>query len=652
MFCCAPPSIRKSTESKLCITLPNDIPSKSYLPKYTEHKIQKEPGFVIDDPSSIFYDPDEKAGFVYHSASGHSYENELDKTEAGQTRRSIGERSLDSSLDFDDSLDLISIEPTTPSVKDASFDRGYDDISRRPSSEQEAGYSEDEATYHSYNVDVNKTPPNLLLSSTHGHIPNLRINEDSGYSSARGQRQRKDAERNYTSDAESTNKYQDSGIYEDEVFSDLSKHPSEVKLDEDGFLHDGELEMDEFIPGQSERLSAFKTPSSSPQKLQPDVELTRLKRRKSSPKGGRLNRFLQKEREEREIITNGIYNCNNDDEKQRDFESMIFHDLWNASKTTGSKSTSKYSHVQPRVQTRRKSSTSPGRTTPKSTSPGRQTPSESSTRRGKSKEPKYKPMHFGRPKIDNQKLEFKKKAKAKVGSMENVYHTPGGGQNKVFKQKLEFKKNAEPRTDTHGVETYSNLPQEFQEIARRLARQDHQLKLGSKQNTRGRLTSRSSSTAASSRASSISPTRGRSKTRRPTTPSLPLQKTTAMSYDSLSRSSSIRSIPTTPNLHSKHPATSSILYDKKTRSRPGSPTSSRPQSPARSCCSSRANSPMGFKSRSRSKSRSRPGTPKSGESQATTPVRQLYQFAQTSTFMPGSPKVSGSQPMFQFVPVR
>ncbi len=191
---------------------------------------------------------------------------------------------------------------------------------------------------------------------------------------------------------------------------------------------------------------------------------------------------------------------------------------------------------------------------------------------------------------------------------------------------------------------YSNLPQEFQEIARRLARQDHQLKLGGRHG-RGRATSRSSSTAASSRASSISPTRGRSQTRRPPTPSLPLQKT---SYrisspprrDCLSRSSSIRSIPTTPNLHNKHPATSSILYDKN-RSRPTSPSSSRPQSPNRSCCSSRGTSPTGFRSRSRSKSRSRPGTPKAGESQATTPVRQLYQFSQSTTFMPGSPKVSG-----------
>ena len=194
---------------------------------------------------------------------------------------------------------------------------------------------------------------------------------------------------------------------------------------------------------------------------------------------------------------------------------------------------------------------------------------------------------------------------------------------------------------------YSHLPQEFQEIARRLSRQDHQLKLGKRHNTRGRTISRSSSTVGSSRASSASPTRGRSKNRnRPPTPSLPLQKTTYRStspprHDCLSRSSSIRSIPSTPNLHNKHPATSSVLYDKKCRSRNGSPCCSRPHSP-RSNCSSRASSPNGSRSRSRSKSRSRPGTPKSGDSQPTTPIRQLYQFTQANTFMPGSPKSSGT----------
>ena len=216
---------------------------------------------------------------------------------------------------------------------------------------------------------------------------------------------------------------------------------------------------------------------------------------------------------------------------------------------------------------------------------------------------------------------------------------------KVFKQKLSFRKNAESKVDSHGIEMYSHLPQEFQEIARRLSRQDNHFKSNARQNTRGRPASRSTSTVASSRASSISPTRGRSRTRnRPPTPSLPLQKTTQRSFspnrqECLSRSSSIRSIPTTPTLHTKHPATFTVLYDKKCRSRNGSPTSSRAHSPIHSCCSSRASSPTGI--RPRSKSRSRPGTPKSSESQPATPIRQLYQFTQANTFIPGSPKSAG-----------
>ena len=215
----------------------------------------------------------------------------------------------------------------------------------------------------------------------------------------------------------------------------------------------------------------------------------------------------------------------------------------------------------------------------------------------------------------------------------------------IFKQKLDFRKNAESRIDAHGIEMYSHLPHEFQEIARRLSRQEHQLKLNARQNTRGRPTSRSTSTVASSRASSASPSRGRTKTRnRPPTPSLPLQKVTHCSSSPnrqgcLSRSSSIRSIPTTPTLHTKHPATSIVLYDKKCRSRNGSPSPSHAHSPIHSCYSSRASSPTG--NRPRSKSRSRPGTPKNGESQPATPIRQLYQFTQANTFIPGSPKSTG-----------
>ena len=204
----------------------------------------------------------------------------MGKTEATKT----GHTSLDSSLDLDDSLDLISNIPTTPTANEISFDHAYDIPSRRESSEQELVDSCDEATYHSYNIDMNKTPVNLLLSSEQRNVTsqmsNLRVYEDSGYGSG-GQKQRKD----YNSDNESTNKYQDSGIYEDEVFSDSPKHTSDSKMNNESFIHDVEFEMDDFLPEHSERHTAFKTPSSSPLKLEPSVTLSKINGKQETPKG-------------------------------------------------------------------------------------------------------------------------------------------------------------------------------------------------------------------------------------------------------------------------------------------------------------------------------------------------------------------------------
>eukprot|EP00112_Aurelia_sp_Birch-Aquarium-sp1_P025143 Seg822.4 transcript_id=Seg822.4/GoldUCD/mRNA.D3Y31 product="hypothetical protein" protein_id=Seg822.4/GoldUCD/D3Y31 len=146
MFCCAPPSVRKLNEQTLCIVYDEELFKKkrNYLPKLREHKVQQEPGYVIDDPSSIFYDPDEKSGFVYGSYDSEydqtiTYGSEagLRKTEAART----GHTSLDSSLDLDDSLDLISNIPTTPTANEISFDHAYDTPSRRESSGQGARYS-------------------------------------------------------------------------------------------------------------------------------------------------------------------------------------------------------------------------------------------------------------------------------------------------------------------------------------------------------------------------------------------------------------------------------------------------------------------------------------------------------------------------------
>jgi len=82
----------------------------------------------------------------------------------------------------------------------------------------------------------------------------------------------------------------------------------------------------------------------------------------------------------------------------------------------------------------------------------------------------------------------------------------------IFNEKLTFREKAKAKTDSHGVEMYSNLPKEFQEIARRLARQDRELKK-SESDLRGRPSNSRKSSQRTSRASSISPTRGSSKYR-------------------------------------------------------------------------------------------------------------------------------------------
>eukprot|EP00111_Clytia_hemisphaerica_P015104 TCONS_00044492-protein len=123
---------------------------------------------------------------------------------------------------------------------------------------------------------------------------------------------------------------------------------------------------------------------------------------------------------------------------------------------------------------------------------------------------------------------------------------------------------------------YSNLPKEFQEIARRLARQDRELKK-SESDLRGRSNSRKSSRM-TSRASSLSPTRdvkprsrSKSNDRESKMEMFTFEKES--SSKQLSRSSSIRSIPSTPALSRQHPLP-------ELQSRAKSPSASPGRSPA------------------------------------------------------------------------
>ncbi|XP_042072015.1 microtubule-associated protein tau [Haplochromis burtoni] len=56
----------------------------------------------------------------------------------------------------------------------------------------------------------------------------------------------------------------------------------------------------------------------------------------------------------------------------------------------------------------------------------------------------------GKVEIKSEKVEFKT-VQSKVGSLENVTHVPGGGKKKIETQKLSFRESAKARTD-HGAE--------------------------------------------------------------------------------------------------------------------------------------------------------------------------------------------------------
>ena len=170
------------------------------------------------------------------------------------------------------------------------------------------------------------------------------------------------------------------------------------------------------------------------------------------------------------------------------------------------------------------------------------------------------------------------------------------------------------------MEAYSHLPSEFQEIAKRLTKQDRMLRnsktSGSSSSGRSRPHSQRSSHA-SSRVGSISPDRQstlKPEILSPSTMTLKQDSTknSGKRRTTVTRSPSIRSRPTTPSLSRSHPATFVTPYDY-SRSRPSSRATSRSSSPV---SRSRNTSPMAGK-------RSRGSSPVANHRPATTLNRKL-----------------------------
>ncbi|XP_032233863.1 serine/arginine repetitive matrix protein 2 isoform X2 [Nematostella vectensis] len=221
----------------------------------------------------------------------------------------------------------------------------------------------------------------------------------------------------------------------------------------------------------------------------------------------------------------------------------------------------------------------------------------------------------GRGKITKRKVDYSN-TKSKVNSFANFNHTPGGGSAKIPSKPIASYRTVEPRTDTHGIEAYSNLPAEFQEIARRLARQDKDLRnistSGSSSGGRSRPRSRISSNK-SGRGGSLSPNTERRTVNHTKGPGSHLSAS-ALSLGStkkrhpVNRTPSLHSRPVTPSLSRSHPATYCTPHSRPT-SRSSSPVRSRNSSPTRSHRSrpsSRSSSPnRGRRSRTSSPRRNR-----------------------------------------------
>ncbi|XP_040186496.1 microtubule-associated protein tau-like isoform X6 [Rana temporaria] len=63
----------------------------------------------------------------------------------------------------------------------------------------------------------------------------------------------------------------------------------------------------------------------------------------------------------------------------------------------------------------------------------------------------------GNIEVKSEKLDFKEKVQSKIGSLDNITHTPGGGTRKIESHKLSFRENAKAKTD-HGAEIVYKSP--------------------------------------------------------------------------------------------------------------------------------------------------------------------------------------------------
>eukprot|EP00111_Clytia_hemisphaerica_P011180 TCONS_00032730-protein len=619
---------RKRHEKEWSSSFLIDIPviTREELPIFEEHKIQDPEEEIIDDPSTIFFDPNEKSDFIYKAVPYFTQDLDFSYIQPSQADISLAsnidfvqDNGLTANMispDYADSLDGRSC-PVSPKVK-RNFGSSSPFENKNTVSKTFADVEE------SLNYSINKFIPGLESTRNQSNIHHSqstmeskpkyqqerlyegtlqhqedRFHENSFIDDYRGLQLYEDDllsdvrlslnNKGYMSDAESVKTYQDSGVYDDDL-ADSPKSLTSVAR---------QLNFDDYDGGDNgEKYTAFKTPMSSKQSSVESLIMEEYRTQKKHMERKYSNRNDRGPEEHTPISP--IKQCHTP------------------------KINNKYSHVQAKVECHRSKNQ-------RSPSPGAslRSKSPSSSTRARSLSPgdsikKNKRTKSPGGTYANNTISSANKAKPKPKSNEK------GSRNKIFNEKLLFREKAKSRTDSHGVEMYSNLPKEFQEIARRLARQDRELKK-SESDLRGRSNSRKSSRM-TSRASSLSPTRdakprsrSKSNDRESNMEMFTFEKES--SSKQLSRSSSIRSIPSTPALSRQHPLP-------ELQSRAKSPSASPGRSPAHRISHEKE----------KYKTKNSKGSIKSTPS----PVSKLYTFTTVNDSFATSPLGNGFLLLFTF----
>lgn len=270
-----------------------DIPAirREELPMFIEHKVQSPSEEITDDPSMIFFDPDERADFVYKAVPYvtqdldfsyvqprldelTSYPPSVCTTKALSSSSTVNEFSRRNSLSesndalqspqYDDSLDGQSQKNTNNFFDNSSTNNlessqndllDFDDRLSYPMPPRLESTRNEQHSIHSnrYQQDIviNNEPASTNFNVDDYARDEVNLYEEHNLFSE--VRNLNFSNKGYVSDAESIKTYQDSGVYD----GDLADSPKSI-----GSVA-RQLVFDDYE--NEEKFAAFKTPMSSRQ---------------------------------------------------------------------------------------------------------------------------------------------------------------------------------------------------------------------------------------------------------------------------------------------------------------------------------------------------------------------------------------------------